>query len=98
MHRLWRKVTDAIKQKDQETETNEKMLIEDQQRENAKEREKQGTSFQSRFFQLNDTTKEYVLKNSTQHLNNGYVNQLYLVIVIKATYIISFYLFTFVTS
>ena len=78
MHRLWRKVTDAIKQKDQETATNEKMLIEDQQRENAKERQKQETSFQPRFFELNNTTKEYVLKN------NGYVNQLLCLTVVKA--------------
>ncbi|KAI7853211.1 hypothetical protein BDC45DRAFT_545685 [Circinella umbellata] len=64
--RLWSKVTDAIKQKDQDTATNEKMLLEDKQRSDAKERQKQGTSFQPQFFELNNITNEYILKNIIQ--------------------------------
>ena len=59
-------MTDAIKQKDQDTATNEKMLLEDKQRSDAKERQKQGTSFQPQFFELNNITNEYILKNIIQ--------------------------------
>ncbi|KAI9264348.1 hypothetical protein BDA99DRAFT_509088 [Phascolomyces articulosus] len=61
--RLWSKVTDALKRKDMDTATNEKMWIEDKQRADAKERQIQGTQFKSRFFRLNPSTNEYILKS-----------------------------------
>ncbi|KAI8145882.1 hypothetical protein BJV82DRAFT_643601 [Fennellomyces sp. T-0311] len=65
--RLWSKVTAAIKRQDQEMATEEKMLIEDQQRAEAKERQKEGGSFEPRFFVLN-SANEYELKSS---VNDG---------------------------
>ncbi|KAI9474839.1 hypothetical protein BDB00DRAFT_860179 [Zychaea mexicana] len=62
--RLWAKVTDAIKRQDMDVATDEKMSIEDRQRAEAKERQKQDNQFESRYFVLN-SANEYVLKASS---------------------------------
>ncbi|KAH8924235.1 Oxysterol-binding protein [Atractiella rhizophila] len=50
--RLWSKVTEAIKKKDMNAATEEKTVIEDRQREEAKAREARGEKFTPRFFEL----------------------------------------------
>lgn len=48
--RLWKRVTDAIRRKDQETATEEKTRIEDMQREEASKRAEEGVSWRPRLF------------------------------------------------
>ncbi|KAK9454164.1 hypothetical protein V1511DRAFT_502934 [Dipodascopsis uninucleata] len=48
--RLWKKVTDALANRDHNTATNEKYLIEENQRQEAKKREEEGVEWHPRFF------------------------------------------------
>ncbi|KAJ1660166.1 Oxysterol-binding protein OBPa [Dispira simplex] len=48
--RLWSKVTAALRQRDLDTATNEKLRIENMQREQRREREMEGIEWQSRYF------------------------------------------------
>lgn len=50
--RLWSKVTAAILKDDMDTATEEKTLIEDRQREEAKQREATGQTYQPKFFDI----------------------------------------------
>jgi oxysterol-binding protein-related protein 8 len=48
--RLWKKVTDALRKKDQDTATEEKTRIEDMQREEASRRAEEGVQWRPRLF------------------------------------------------
>lgn len=48
--KLWRKTAEAVKQRNHEVATDEKTLIEDMQREEARKREEEGTQWQSTLF------------------------------------------------
>ncbi|KAI8144394.1 hypothetical protein BJV82DRAFT_607205 [Fennellomyces sp. T-0311] len=58
--RLWSKVTAAIKNRDMDTATNEKTLVEDSQRAKARDREESGKTWRPTFFDVNND--EYTFK------------------------------------
>lgn len=51
-NRLWSKVTEAIIKNDMDTATDEKTIIEDRQREDARKREAEGKEFQPKYFYI----------------------------------------------
>jgi hypothetical protein len=58
--RLWQRVTAAIKQNDQIAATEEKTIIEDEQRKQIKERKATSTEWQPRLFNIDPNTKEWI--------------------------------------
>ncbi|ODV89443.1 hypothetical protein CANCADRAFT_139680 [Tortispora caseinolytica NRRL Y-17796] len=56
--RLWKRVTDALANRDHTTATDEKFKIEEQQRKEAKERDEQGVEITSRYFKRNPSNAE----------------------------------------
>ena len=58
--RLWQRVTVAIKQNDQISATEEKTIIEDEQRRQIKERKNTGTEWHPRLFNIDSNTKEWI--------------------------------------
>jgi len=59
-HRLWQRVTTAIKQNDQISATEEKTIVEDEQRKQIKERKATGTEWHPRLFNIDPNTKEWI--------------------------------------
>jgi hypothetical protein len=60
LFRLWQRVTAAIKQNDQISATEEKTIIEDEQRRQIKERKATGTEWHPRLFNIDPNTKEWI--------------------------------------
>ena len=58
--RLWSKVSTAIKNRDMDTATAEKTLVEDSQRAKARDREETGHSWHPTFF--NEINDDYIFK------------------------------------
>ncbi|CAF1326772.1 unnamed protein product, partial [Adineta ricciae] len=58
--KLWQRVTIAIKQNDQVSATEEKTIIEDEQRRQIKERKATGTEWHPRLFNIDPSTKEWI--------------------------------------
>lgn len=58
--RLWSKLTAAIKNRDMDTATAEKTLIEDNQRQKARVRDERGIEWQPHFF--NENNDDYTFK------------------------------------
>ncbi len=58
--RLWQRVTTAIKQNDQISATEEKTIIEDEQRKQIKERKATNTEWHPRLFNIDPNTKEWI--------------------------------------
>ncbi|CAF0732153.1 unnamed protein product [Rotaria sordida] len=58
--KLWQRVTAAIKQNDQVIATEEKTIIEDEQRKQIKERKTTGTEWHPRLFNIDSNTKEWI--------------------------------------
>ncbi|CAF0752138.1 unnamed protein product [Rotaria sp. Silwood1] len=58
--KLWQRVTAAIKQNDQISATEEKTIIEDEQRKQIKERKATGTEWNPRLFNIDSNTKEWI--------------------------------------
>jgi oxysterol-binding protein-related protein 8 len=59
-HRLWQRVTIAIKQNDQISATDEKTFIEDDQRKQIKERKATSIEWHPRLFKIDSNTKEWI--------------------------------------
>lgn len=59
LYRLWQRVTLAIKQNDQVSATEEKTLVEDEQRKQIKERKATGIEWHPRLFKIDSNTKEW---------------------------------------
>jgi parvulin-like peptidyl-prolyl isomerase len=59
-YRLWQRVTIAIKQNDQISATEEKTIIEDEQRKQIKERKATNTEWHPRLFNIDPNTKEWI--------------------------------------
>lgn len=57
---MWQRVTIAIKQNDQVSATEEKTIIEDEQRRAIKERRATGIEWHSRLFKIDPNTKEWI--------------------------------------
>ncbi|CAF0825544.1 unnamed protein product [Adineta steineri] len=58
--KLWQRVTIAIKQNDQISATEEKTIIEDEQRRQIKERKATSTEWHPRLFNIDSNTKEWI--------------------------------------
>ncbi|CAF2906428.1 unnamed protein product [Rotaria sp. Silwood2] len=58
--KLWQRVTTAIKQNDQISATEEKTIIEDEQRKQIKERKATGTEWHPRLFNIDPNTKQWI--------------------------------------
>lgn len=58
--RLWQRVTIAIKQNDQVSATEEKTIIEDEQRRAIKERKATGIEWHPHLFKIDPNTKEWI--------------------------------------
>lgn len=60
LNRLWQRVTAAIKQNDQLSATEEKTIIEDEQRKQIRERKATGVEWHPRLFNIDSNSKEWI--------------------------------------
>lgn len=69
MIRLWSKLTSAIKARDMDKATEEKTLVEDNQRQIAREREERGETWHPRFF--DEVNEDYKFKGLSGYVMTG---------------------------
>jgi len=60
LHRLWQRVTSAIRQNDQSLATEEKRIIENEQRRQIKQRKVTGTEWHPHLFAIDRNTKDWM--------------------------------------